>query len=146
MARRGRPTKLNAKRQEQICEAIRRGNYLETAAAIAGIDKVTLHDWLRKGRDLRDRQPSSGKLPPHRQALVDFSLAVEKAQAEAEARDVAVIDQAGQDGQWQASAWRLERKFPDRWGRRIQVADADGGSIAQGIADAWAAALSHDAD
>ncbi len=35
-------------------------------------------------------------------------------------RDVAVIATAAKEN-WQAAAWRLERKFPERWGRRQKV-------------------------
>ena len=103
---RGRPSKLTHERQAKICDAIRAGNYLETAAAFAGIDKTTMYLWMRKGR-----AANRGK---HR----EFVDAVEKAMADAEARDVALIGKAAADGTWQAAAWRLERKHPDRWGRR----------------------------
>ena len=49
---RGRPvgtTKLTAEVQETIVTAIRQGNYLETAAALAGIHRDTLYSWIRKG-------------------------------------------------------------------------------------------------
>jgi hypothetical protein len=39
--------------------------------------------------------------------------------AEAEMRDVALIAQAAKEN-WQAAAWRLERKYPARWGRKTQ--------------------------
>jgi transposase len=35
---------------EAIVEAMRGGNYLETAAALAGISIATLRNWLRDGR------------------------------------------------------------------------------------------------
>jgi len=101
----GRPTKLTPALQSKICDAIRAGNYLETAAAYAGVNKTTLHRWMRDGA-----RAKSG-------ALYEFNLAIEKALADAEARDVALIAKAASDGVWQAAAWRLERKFPQRWGR-----------------------------
>ena len=88
------------------CES---GNYLETAAAAAGVDKWTLHHWLRRGS-----RESSGP-------YAEFSHSVEKAMAKAEARDVARLDEAAQK-HWQVSAWRLERRSPRRWGVRIQAA------------------------
>lgn len=102
----GRPTKLTPELQAKICDALRTGNYLETAAAFAGIDKTTLFDWLRRGA-----RSTSG-------IYHDFSRAVEKALADSEARDVALVSKAAAEGIWQAAAWRLERKFPERWGRR----------------------------
>ena len=99
-----RPTKLNDAVQTAIVNALRAGNYLETAVKYAGIDKKTAYNWIARGQ----------KGEPRYQA---FLHAIEKAQADSEARDVAIIAKASET-QWQASAWRLERKFPDRWGRR----------------------------
>jgi hypothetical protein len=46
--------------------------------------------------------------------------------AEAEMRDVALIAQAAKEN-WQAAAWRLERKYPARWGRtQHEVTGKDG--------------------
>ncbi len=148
---RGRPVgtgiKLTPTVQEKITTAIRHGNYLETAAALAGIQKETFYDWLRKGaRSTTD------------DIYKDFSDAVFVALAQSEAQAVAAIDAAGmphpvtrcritrkplfQDGKpvldpdgnqlyitetieestvetdWRALAWRLERRFSRRWGRR----------------------------
>ncbi len=46
------------------------------------------------------------------------TAAGEKADAEAEARQVTVIVDAAQAGAWQAAAWWLERRRSDRWARR----------------------------
>lgn len=136
MARRpGRPTKFSRELADKVLGFIRAGAYMETAAAAAGISKDTLYAWLRDG--------ARGKNPD----LAAFSDAVEKAAAEAELRDLLTIGKAAQGGevlrdvtitrpdgttqrdrqlappQWQAAAWRLERKFPDRYGvaRRIRA-------------------------
>jgi hypothetical protein len=50
-----------------------------------------------------------------------FLNQVEKAQAEAESRDVALIAKAASED-WRAAAWRLERKAPRRYGARVQQA------------------------
>ena len=120
----GRPTKLTPPVQQKICEAIRAGNYMETAAAYAGIEKTTLYDWLRRGA--REK----------RGIYHEFGKAVEKALADAETRDVALIAKAAADGQWQASAWRLERRYPDRWGRRERVDAVVKGGLTHAHVDA----------
>ena len=58
----GRPTKLTPEVRQKICDAVRAGNYLDTAAEFGGVDRSTLHRWLRRGerasrgiyRDLAD--------------------------------------------------------------------------------------------
>lgn len=104
--RTGRPPIFGPDICERIVELVRLGNYLETAAACVGIDRVTLRLWLTEGAKSKSA------------AYEDFLLSVRKAQGEAEARDLAKIDMATE---WQAAAWRLERRAPDRWGRRVRL-------------------------
>ncbi len=69
----------------------------------------TLYRWMRHGRDQK------------RGRYRKFLTAVEKAQAEAESRDVALIAKAASED-WRAAAWRLERKAPRRYAARVQLA------------------------
>ncbi len=126
--RAGRPTKWNEETQAKIVQAIRAGNYIETASAFAGINKSTLYAWLKRGEREKQRVAKNprNRIRKSEQHFVTFSNAVEKALAEAEVRDVAIIGKAAEE-QWQAAAWRLERKFPDRWGRRKLELEHTGG-------------------
>jgi hypothetical protein len=113
--------------ERRLLECLRRGHFIETACAIAGIGEQTLRDRLKRGR-----QKGSG--PDHA-----FLLAAQQASAEAEARDLAIVEKAAagyevvrtrqviSHGQvvelterrfefsWQAAAWRLERRSRRRW-------------------------------
>ncbi len=103
-----RQSKLTPETQKKIVDAIAEGNYLETASAIGGITYATLNNWMNKGSSAL-----SG-------AYFEFFDAVKKAEAEAEALRISRISKAGQAGNWQADAWYLERRYPERWGKRIQ--------------------------
>lgn len=118
MAKLGRPEKLTPELQSKIVAFIRAGGYIETAAAAAGISKVTFYEWLKRG---------AGQA---KGSYRDFANAVEKAAAESEMADVARINKAAQDGVWQAAAWRLERKYPERWGRKERGQDGPAGGDA----------------
>jgi transposase len=107
--RTGRPTKLTPALQATIVLALQSGAYVETAAAFAGVDRQSLFSWMKRGRKQK------------RGIYHDFLGAVEKAMADAELRDLTVINKAASAGIWQASAWRLERKFPKKWSRRVFV-------------------------
>ena len=126
----GRPTMLNEETQHKIVTAIKEGNYIETASAYAGIDKSTLYDWLKRGEREKQRIKSdnSAKIKKDEAKFVQFSNAVQKALAESEMRDVSVIGKAAEN-QWQAAAWRLERKFPEKWGRKFEQKIEHSGNI-----------------
>lgn len=113
----GRPLKLTDDLQARIVAFLGAGAYVETAAAAAGVSKQTLYTWLRRGAD--GKRPFSG-----------FLDAIERAQGEADIRDLKTIREAAQAGVWQAAAWRLERRHPDQWGRRrAETTGADSGAV-----------------
>lgn len=122
----GRPTKLTEEVQKKICDAMILGAYIETAAAYASVSKPTLYAWMKKGNDQKSGIYRS------------FLNALEEAMSKCELRDLESIDKnaAGRPAKvdangntisqplapnWKAAAWRLERKFPKKWGRREQV-------------------------
>ena len=114
-------TKLTPEVQDRIVVALRAGNYQETAALYAGISAKTFYEWLNRGESD----------DPKEAAFRNFREAVEKAKADAEVRDVALIDKAAHDGSWQAAAWKLERKFPQKWGRvnRTEISGPEGAPV-----------------
>lgn len=130
----GRPEIITQDMVDKMVNILRMGAYFETAAALAGIPKKTLYEWLKRGAKEPDTIYSR------------FSDAMNKAVEECVARDLANIDKAamGQepevlyddDGKvvldgngkvvfkklpmrpdWGASAWRLERRHAKHWSR-----------------------------
>jgi hypothetical protein len=94
-----------------ICDNLRGGCYAVTACARAGIPESDYYDWLQKGR--------AGKQP-----YLEFLESVKKAEAEAEAAAIGTVLRVGLDPEnpnWQAAMTYLERRYPDRWGRRNRV-------------------------
>ena len=102
-----RPTKLTPQVRDQIAEAIRLGAYAEQAAAAAGIASSTYYDWIKRG--------DAGEQP-----FSEFSEALRACEAQAEVAAVTVLRDAAQAGDWRAAAHYLERRHPERWGRRPQ--------------------------
>lgn len=105
----GRRTKLTPELIEQAAKLISQGNYAQTVFQMLGIPESTWYGWLQRGRESERRNVYS-----------EFSEAVKKAEAAAELRAVSGIVAAGRRN-WTAFAWYLERKYPDRWGRRDKI-------------------------
>lgn len=103
-SRRGRPPKLSRRMIGEVAAALRAGNFVVTTCALVGIHRATFYEWMHLAT-----------LPGASRLLREFSDTTRRAIAEAEARDVAAIDAAAQKGSWQAAAWRLERRVPQRW-------------------------------
>jgi hypothetical protein len=96
-----RPSKLTPALEKAILAAVARGMGYDRAAAACGIDRGTFRVW-------RECNPA-------------FSIALEKAEAAGEDACLARIEQAGMSGVWKADAWLLERRYPERYGRRETV-------------------------
>ncbi len=103
----GRRLKLTPQLQAAFCKHIETGKSIEAAAALCDVSRSIVFDWIAKGR--------AGK----GQRYSDFSDAVEKADGKQEAMDLDNITLAAAQGSWQASAWRLERRHPKRYARRV---------------------------
>ena len=133
-----RPHKFDEDKIARVVEALRAGNYMETAAAYAGISKSILYKWLADGREVRQKVAKGGIASDLESKQLELLDSVEKARAEAEVRNVHLIQQAAQGGTWQAAAWFLERSHPGKWGRRekVEMSGPDGGPITlTGLAD-----------
>lgn len=183
MARTGRPSKINdviAERPvvdengdptgdiveitvaDQIISDVRAGLYAERAARRAGIATSTFYDWEKRGREARRQidagQTTLSQLRVNERRCLEFSEAVEQAEAEWEARanvdlerlsrgGVAIVEttvKVGPDGNVLEERtktshtlpdaatieWRLERRFPDRYGRRTKIeGTGEGGAV-----------------
>lgn len=85
---------------QQVIERVQLGMELADAADSAGIDRSTLHRWRVGGARLRAEQ-AQGKLdqPTTQQTeLIEFCNALERAEAEAEASRLAIIQRAATGG------------------------------------------------
>lgn len=109
-----RPTKLTTEIQAKIVEAIGKGAYVAVAAESVGITAATFYNWMKRGSKAKSGQ------------FFEFFDAIKKAEAEAETKQIGTILVASASN-WQAAAWWLERKFPQRWGRkdRMPVSEDD---------------------
>jgi len=108
----GRPSKLTPELQAEIVKLLSEGNFVETVCDYVGLSKNTFYDWVRRG----ERGWQSDIEPVN---FVEFSDAIKKAMAEVEKSTL--IELRAGPLNWQAKAWWLERRHPDKWGNRQKV-------------------------
>ena len=69
-----------------------------------------------------EKRPS-GQRSPTRAALPDLLDGVDRANHAAAELGLSAVRSASAAGDWRASAWFLEHRFPDSWGRMERAAD-----------------------
>ena len=102
-------------------DALVAGNYYEDAAIAAGIGPRTFDRWRADGA--RAKKGTT--------AWRTWRM-IKEAEQRAMHRNLMVIQQASKRS-WQAAAWWMERKYPEKWGRRefvrSEVSGPNGGPV-----------------
>ncbi len=93
-------TKATPKTIEIILDSIRRGLTQRDASALAGISEDTLSLWKRQDSDFSEQM---------RQKEIEFKM-----------ENIQTIVEASKKT-WVASAWLLERKYPNEFTNRVRV-------------------------
>jgi hypothetical protein len=116
--------------------------YLETVADYLGLDRSTVRKWLKRGakEHARVSRTKRARFRRREAPYVELFLAFRKSLAEGLIYDLGIIKKAASDqvvtdlagrpvsvrpGQWQAAAWRADRRFPELWGRKDTVVTSD---------------------
>lgn len=103
---------------EKFFTAIKLGMNNIKASEFAGFTDKVLYKWINKGEaDLEEGQET---------IFSEFVETLKKTRAECQAFHLQNVIRAGQNGNWQASAWILERLFPTSFGQnRQEISDED---------------------
>lgn len=130
----GRPTALLEEVKEQtLLDYIRIGTPIRKAVTASGIAEKTFYNWMARGMAERERLSlvPDAKENPTEVIFLQFLQRVEQARAEAITKKVAVIAKAGNDGDWRAAAWYLERQVPEDFGKtdRFEIGGTNGEAI-----------------
>lgn len=126
----GRNTKLTPEVQKRIADAIRLGAIFEHASLYGGITASCLYNWLKKGGNEKSRRENGGVPDEKLTPFVEFFDAIKSAEGTAVVGWLMRIEKAATDGEWTAAAWKLERRYPDVYGKRtVEVSGKDGGPV-----------------
>ena len=117
----GRPFRFSPRVEKIILDYIKLGAYIETAVAAAGFSRETFYDWLRRGARAVEKREKEQELTESDTWFASFAEKINAAVAESELSSLLRIDAAAAANVWQASAWLLERRHPERWGNRQKI-------------------------
>lgn len=129
-----RPRKLSKDIVDKLVQALALGATYDLACRYAGIERTTFYKWMKRGEAGEDAQ------------FVNLFNAIKDIEARAALGWLAKIEEAARDGSWQAAAWKLERRYPQEYGRRsVEVSGPNGGPLKFSQADYDAAQQELDA-
>jgi hypothetical protein len=114
------PYKLDEAMIKLICGHVSKGSSELDACLLSGISRAIFYRWKRAGSDEEDSDTPS--------IYKQFEEALRIAEAHFKKEHLGRISAASNSDkrkQWQASAWLLERKFPQEFALRQQVALTD---------------------
>ena len=145
MARTGRRSKLTSEVVDKICNALRLGMTYDQAAELAGIGKSTFYRWKEKAEKAKEGKfrefwDSLKRAETEGEAVLlkDIHSTATGKHIRKKTKIEAITDPEGveigtkttttiEEGVvWQACAWILERRHPERWGRRDRVPESQG--------------------
>lgn len=136
-----RPTDLTPATQRRIVRALKAGATFKLAAQYGGISYNTFNEWRKRGKAELDRADGARVHTDIRESerpFVEFYEATKKAEADAAIKWLEEIDKAAKAGNWPAAAWKLERRYPEEYGRRIVDANVKGAGEDGAIIIRWA--------
>jgi transposase len=130
----GRPSDLTPQVIEDVRRLLPTVLYLELVGDYLGVSRQTWRGWIRRGRKEYDRLATNSRAKPkEKEALyLEFFTTYKRSLAEGALYDLGIIKKASTDqvnadgevvrkGEWQAAAWRAERRFPQKFGRKDRV-------------------------
>jgi len=93
---------------QRLNQAISVGAYIEDACVFAGISSRQFRRW---------RELAEQGIQPYAERWEEIN----KSESQSIVRNLFNIQNASNNGTWQASAWLLERKYPEKYGRKETV-------------------------
>jgi hypothetical protein len=117
--------KLSEEAIEDVCRLVSEGHYVVTVCQMKGITRPTYYNWKDRGQEIEEKiengKIKKSKLKKKDKLYLKFWQDIQKAEAMGEISNVSNIKKAGDEGDWRASAWLLEKKYPEKFGKKNKV-------------------------
>lgn len=108
---------------ELLADALENGAVIDVACNLAGIHRVTFHRWQDQAEKLYDQlnagEIQRSRLNTREKRLIEFHKRVSLASSRYELELLKEIRDKVRN--WQALAWILERRFRERYTRRVML-------------------------
>lgn len=119
------PSKLTDEVIEAVCKGLELGLSRSKATVFAGVSYSNFKQWFDAGG-----RPDNFPFKPHPR-YAKFRAAVLKAEANLVKKRIKIIEKIGDEKQdWKASAWLLERRFPEEFSLGpLRVIEKDSGGV-----------------
>ena len=106
-------SKLTDEFIDEFCKALSLGLSVKAACDYVGISEPAYYSYVNKAdEDIKNGVKNS--------KYIKLMKRVKKAKSACKAYHMNKIREASENGNWQASAWTLERCFPDEFGKSIK--------------------------
>lgn len=126
----GRPSVFTPQAVKRVTDALRLGATYRMAAQYGGVSYDAVNDWMNKGKIAAKYAENGDPIPQDLEAYYQFHQELQKAEAEAVLGWLAKIEKEANEGNWQAAAWKLERRYPKDYSRNVtEVVGDDGGPV-----------------
>jgi hypothetical protein len=98
---------------EQICDLLIEGSTIARSAVLTGISESTIYRWLALGKP-------EGAEPIFVELVARVGEAIESSEFELLQR---MRIAGSKPDHWRATAWMLERRFPEKYGKNVNAQD-----------------------
>ena len=109
----GRPPLLTPEMIEEICDHLITGSSIARAGVLAGISESTIYRWLAIGK-------TEEADPIYIELVARVGEAIESSEFELLQR---MRIAGSKPDHWRATAWMLERRFPEKYGKNVSAQD-----------------------
>jgi len=121
----GRKPKLDIQLINELEQLIRDGNTIQTCCAKLDISETAYYNWVGKAYDLlKEQEESEIAINSDDEIYIELVKTVKRAEAQWKIDMVKLIDRHAMKN-WQAGAWRLERKYPNEFGLKQEETTKD---------------------
>ena len=114
--------KLTEELINDFCAAISMGLSINAACDYCMISEVSYYSYIKKAEEQIEKGITDS-------IYVNFFNRVKKAKTSFKIFHMAKIREAAESGSWQASAWSLERCYPNEFGKFAQIDVQDNGIV-----------------